>query len=240
MKNTDELSVKLCLLNYLRYCGLLHNKVVVAVEVPIDQATRRADLLLVSDEMHLFEIKSRSDSTSRLDGQLETYTDFCNLVTIVTSPNHLKKILKSTDKRIGIWSVADSGEINIVREASGLDEFKKKSLLRTLNMVELKRILTEAGKKPGRLPRAKLDEMGADLELDVIYESVTKMIRLRYSEHSSSFLRETNKSERITEKHINYLSRRDAKIQVKKIHSSVASTNSEEDVYMRLMNMLHG
>ena len=62
-------------------------------ELGLCQGIARVDLAVVNGRLHGYEIKSESDTLSRLPAQIETYNRALEYVTIVVSPSHADKVV---------------------------------------------------------------------------------------------------------------------------------------------------
>ncbi|MHB1664246.1 MAG: sce7726 family protein [bacterium] len=80
-----------------------------------------ADMLVVNGDIHIYEIKSKTDSLKRLPKQVETFSKYANKVTIVA---HEKFIYKLTSEpymnNIGIISVDDKDKLKHIKEPQSL------------------------------------------------------------------------------------------------------------------------
>lgn len=94
-----------------------HNHSYIAVpEVSI--AGNVADILVTNGDIHIYEIKSKTDSLTRLPKQIETFKKYANKVTVVSHEKFISKLLdKSYMSDVGIISVNDKNKLTIIREA---------------------------------------------------------------------------------------------------------------------------
>jgi hypothetical protein len=65
----------------------------------------RADLAVINEEMHCFEIKSGCDKLDRLDNQVPAYSAVFDQVTLVTESNHTQKAKATVPRWWGIIEV---------------------------------------------------------------------------------------------------------------------------------------
>ncbi len=104
-------------------------------ELGLCQGIARVDLAVVNGSVHGYEIKSERDTLLRLPGQTDVYNRTLDFVTIVSAPNHSKKIRTLIPRWWGIWSAVDDGcdlRLEVVREASmnpGVDPYALAQLL---------------------------------------------------------------------------------------------------------------
>lgn len=81
----------------------------------------RVDIVVLTDSMHGYEIKSESDSLNRLPNQVFTYNRILEYVTLVVSPLHERKAIEIIPHWWGVVRAYNSEEAQIhfegVREA---------------------------------------------------------------------------------------------------------------------------
>tara|TARA_R110000744_G_scaffold73919_5_gene147753 strand:- start:3975 stop:4520 length:546 start_codon:yes stop_codon:yes gene_type:complete len=91
----------------------------IAREVPFAEGVRRADIVAVSkraQSTYAFEIKSDSDTLTRLEGQIQDYKETFNYVFVVTTKKYLSSV-KGYGLWFGILLIDTAGDISIVRNA---------------------------------------------------------------------------------------------------------------------------
>lgn len=96
-----------------------------AIEARYASNDRRADVLVVSDHSHAYEIKSDVDRLDRLPKQLSDYRQTFDFSTVVTTDNHVSKIAKMLGKNNGLIVVSDQGAIEIKKPERSGKIFKK-------------------------------------------------------------------------------------------------------------------
>lgn len=77
----------------------------------------RADLVLASDKLIGFEIKSEKDTLKRWESQKLAYTNVFDEVWLCTHSKHLKKAMATTPDHIGVLVVDDCNSLELVRKA---------------------------------------------------------------------------------------------------------------------------
>ena len=77
----------------------------------------KADVLVVNGTSHIYEIKTELDGLDRLEKQLEDYRHFAEYVSIVTSDNHIEKLLKIIDPSIGVLLLTNRQTLKVIRPA---------------------------------------------------------------------------------------------------------------------------
>lgn len=136
-KNTEELNLKLnelykeyqllakCYRNEYFFKNLLINTLIykqsnpkssiALTEIPI--ATSIVDLIVLSDNAIVFEIKTELDSLIRLESQLQNYYKaFPNVVVITTKEIATKLLKKYKNTTIGIYFVNTDNHITILKD----------------------------------------------------------------------------------------------------------------------------
>ncbi|OOF43461.1 hypothetical protein BKK51_11515 [Rodentibacter trehalosifermentans] len=108
-------------------------------ELPVANFSRRIDLVMANGKLSGFEIKSEQDSLRRLAGQLETYAQYFETVTVVCATKHLNNVMKMVPLRIGIWEF--DGENLIERQAPIYQPLSKLNWLSFLNVAGLRSLL---------------------------------------------------------------------------------------------------
>ncbi|MFM0292793.1 MULTISPECIES: sce7726 family protein [Paraburkholderia] len=104
----DEQRIKRLLSIHIRKSGWKRSDALVP-EYFVERASRRADLVAVNGHLHAYEIKSDLDHLSRLPGQIETYSRYFELVTVVCTERHLSAVIDQTEAHIGVLCVSADG-----------------------------------------------------------------------------------------------------------------------------------
>lgn len=112
----------------------------VAVEPRYAHSKRRADVLVVSDTCHAYEIKSDADNLSRLKEQLDDYKRTFDFVTVVTTLKHLPGILERVGRNEGVLVVRD-GKLSPLREARRNKRLSKRNLIHMCSKEALAKVL---------------------------------------------------------------------------------------------------
>lgn len=77
-----------------------------------------ADMVVINGDIHIYEIKSKVDSLSRLTSQLNRYRNCADKVTVVADEKFIPKLLEHPDMTdIGIMQVDHNMKIKMIREA---------------------------------------------------------------------------------------------------------------------------
>lgn len=134
LKEAEKIKIAL----YKKIFGELKQDYIAVPEVSLQRNI--IDLLVCNGDIHIFEIKSKSDSLKRLEKQIETFSQYANRVTIVADTKFIDKLTTSVYmKDIGITEIKD-GKLFTIREAKSKNIDYVKYLL-YLNTKEIKEAL---------------------------------------------------------------------------------------------------
>ena len=102
----------------------------------------RSDVVAVTvDAIIGIEIKSDADSYERLPTQIKDYDKFFDMNCVLVGASHAKQVHKHIPNYWGIWSIDESGVIQIIREAERNPKVKPAYQLKLLWKRELYSIL---------------------------------------------------------------------------------------------------
>lgn len=118
-------------------------------ELPIANFSRRVDLVMANGSLSGFEIKSEQDTLKRLNGQLDTYTQYFERVTVVCATKHLNSVINSTPIDVGIWEF--NGKNFVFHRESLNFILEKRKWISFLNVVGLRELLKTYQLKPSGL-----------------------------------------------------------------------------------------
>lgn len=107
MKILKEIDYKCITIDWLIAKGELHADAVLINELPVDSFARRADIVVANGKLQAFEIKSDADSLARLQGQISTYLNFFDKVTLVCSPKFSLKALELLPESVEILELVN-------------------------------------------------------------------------------------------------------------------------------------
>ncbi len=122
-----------------------NDNIVLGSEVMYGIEKKLADILLLkSDRTTAFEIKSKYDSFSRLQSQLDEYCKLFNYVYVVIDESHMKKIsTMELQQAIGLISVTSSGDFKFIKKAKLQKSLIKSEMAYTINIEYIKRYYPE-------------------------------------------------------------------------------------------------
>lgn len=193
-----ECEAKAALLNYVARNEKLHNSTIIS-ELTISGYTNRADLVIIDDYIHCYEIKTRTDSLRRLPQQCSIYSKVFDRTTIVAARNHIRNIRSLADSNIGLFCLENDNSITPIRKP------KLKPKRDTIGLAELLplsvlRSLTKTAPPAGR------DEVTRQFALfgpEWIREKTLAFLHHRYRQSNLAFKEATR--ELITPDHVSLL-----------------------------------
>ena len=110
-------------------------------ELFVDSFSRRADLVMANGKLSVFEIKSERDNLDRLKGQISSYKNFFEEVTVVCAPRHQVNVQAIVSDNIGVWLVGNNGHLSVLRKAKSAPLPSIENWLSFLPVDELKKLL---------------------------------------------------------------------------------------------------
>ena len=166
------------------YSGVEH---FAALEARYSATERRADVLVVSDYSHAFEIKSDVDRLDRLPEQLKDYRRTFDFVTVVTTPKHTQKVQKMLGRNDGLIAVSS-------QEAREIKAPKRNKKIIKRNMISMcsKSVLSEILDMPyDSLPLDKIRILAEKkLPLAVLRQATLRELKRRFQNRYDAFLEE--------------------------------------------------
>lgn len=122
----------------------------------IPGSNARADLVVISDTMHAYEIKSSSDRLTRLPAQVAAYATVFDRCSVVLDGRHVDRAMEVIDPWWGVLVVTPEGEISELRAASVNPRVLPEALVQLLWMDDARSVLRLMGSDPD-LGRTRLD-----------------------------------------------------------------------------------
>lgn len=182
-----EVTIKTSLIEHLRQKKSIKSNTVVISEMPLDEFSRRVDLVFFDNDTQAFEIKSEADGLNRLEGQLETYLRFFDKVTVVSAQKHIEHVVRLAPSHVGVWLVSGDGSFKIVRRGKKAVSTNKSNLLKMLRVSELSRLARSANISARKLSRPELVHALMDLPSVRIRAAMIDAVRIRYGKTSDAF-----------------------------------------------------
>lgn len=110
-----EADIKNIIINHMVNNGILEENDTLINEFTIADYARRVDLALIkSNKLYAYEVKSASDTLVRLEGQIKTYLEYFDKVTVIAASKHINKILDLAPLQVAVWELDDE-KVKIVR-----------------------------------------------------------------------------------------------------------------------------
>lgn len=150
--SVNDPDIRAALIGYLSRTLPNPRQSLLVEELNVCEGRSRMDMVLVTDTLHGFEIKSRVDSLSRLAGQLEDYRAVFDRLTVVIGVNHLTGILSGVPSWCGIILASRSlGRVTLepFRESRPNLHLDRLALAQLLWRNEALEVLTRAGAVKG-------------------------------------------------------------------------------------------
>jgi len=118
-------------------------------EAPISNGAIRADVVVCSNKVECFEIKSHGDSLKRLMSQATQYEQSFDLVTLVCATKHLTNAMNILPDWWGITEVTGSGKLKVISRAKKNPYVDFRGMADLLSNDESRSILINIGKGKG-------------------------------------------------------------------------------------------
>ena len=228
-----EKKAKALLINRMLRRGMISNDMVLINEFALDSFSRRADLVLVNSNIEIFEIKSDADNLLRLSGQVETFARYCDKMHVVAATRHINDILISTPHEVAVWELDEAGNIKVVRKGKKKKLKDKESLIKLINLRELKQLLRNNGIKCGIQRRKHLEAAALKLSLLKVRTGVLTLLKDRYEYTTKRFLAKAIKVDSVKIEHLAELKRTRTNLGQQK--NLTPTYNS--DIFMSQMSM---
>lgn len=171
---------------------------IIGCEVPYFFGRRRADIVLIGNDLQAFEIKGDFDDLKKLPDQISSYTKSFDFVTVVATQRHVKKVSAALPKKIGLY-LYDEGKFKKLRASKRIGQKNKAALASVLSKAEALaaarqfKVNIEAGK------RALVDEVRNALAKSCSENQLRALaiehFRNRYSDSFKLFL--SDKGDRV-------------------------------------------
>ncbi|MCS5697252.1 sce7726 family protein [Desulfofundulus thermocisternus] len=159
---------------------------VIVDELELCLGEARIDIAVINGAIHGYEIKSERDTLKRLLAQRDVYNKVFDTVTIITSKNHIDKVLEIVPSWWGVIQVEKkSGKnfgLNFIRQAMPNKDVDPFALVQLLWRNEALNLLKKYGLQKGYLskPRSEIwAKLAASLSLDKLRYEVREAIKGR-------------------------------------------------------------
>lgn len=106
----------------------------------------KADIVILNGTSMAYEIKSERDSLYRLEKQIATYMNVFATVNVIVGKDHVKKVLDSVPKDIGVLSLSKRHQISTIRKGKDLpSRTNPESIFDSINLREAELVLLDLG-----------------------------------------------------------------------------------------------
>lgn len=178
-----EARLKSAVIDRLADSGALANDSVLISELTVGNWTRRTDIVLANGSLWGFELKSESDSLTRLAGQVETFSNYFEKLIVVVAARFEEKAQKlleeSSAKNVGLWVESNQKIKERIRPV--LQPLKSQAAIDLMTVVELRRVLSQNGVRiSGACRRAELVETALELPAAVLAAAARFAIKNRF------------------------------------------------------------
>lgn len=186
----NERIIKAAVVDRLFRAGALKDAVLIN-EMVIANWSRRVDLAVANGHLHAFEIKSDLDTLRRLTGQVATYLDRFDKVTVVTTSKFVKIVRDQTDDRVEVWEAAETRGIitlKVVRRGRSRDVVNTRMLCSYLLKPELVTLLMAHGYyETTSTPRETLLSLAESLPIRALRKFTLEALKMRYRKTFDAF-----------------------------------------------------
>lgn len=192
-KRQAEPRAKVALIEYLRKVGDLRRSCAMTSELVVNKNASRADLVVISDHVHCYEVKTERDTLSRLGKQVEEYSLHADYVSVLLASNHLDAAVSRLPKHVGVLELREAGgqvQVQKIRDAGAsalTDPFAMLSFLPVNEIIE--RLLPACKLRR----RHQVLEGAVLLDADVVKRSVVSFLLDRYQATTQDFLTKTRR-----------------------------------------------
>ncbi|MEP3895685.1 sce7726 family protein [Pseudophaeobacter sp.] len=164
-------------------------KPLLASEVRYGSEQRRADLVLVSEYSHAFEIKSDYDTTVRLSGQLNEYSQTFDFTLVVTTGTHIDRVRTIAPRKVGLLLYKD-GAVTLLRRPQQNKRLSKPHLAASISKTTLLEVLPNIRRVTSA---EEVREIAATtLNTSALRRLFFREMHLRFAKSSALFFAETD------------------------------------------------
>ena len=182
-----EGDMKALLIEFLMSKKDFSNESLIINELTVDKYSRRADLVLIKkNELHVYEIKSDTDSLVRLDGQVSKYLDFFDKVTIVVTPKHTKNALSLLPHQVEVIEIC-AGRLKIIRRGKKIINKRKESFISMMTRVELKTLASKNNLATGSYNRKDLEKLMKKIPVSDLRNHAISCLKKKYADQFIEF-----------------------------------------------------
>lgn len=163
-----EADIKNIIINHLINNEIFEKSDTLINEFTIGDYSRRVDLALIKpNKLYAYEVKSASDNLLRLEGQIKTYLEYFDKVTVVAAAKHIDKILDLAPLNVAVWQL-ESEKIKVVRRGRTNTVSDKLKFLDLMTVSDLLKIIKYENLSVKKMRRNILEQ-------NLIYLSIAKL-----------------------------------------------------------------
>lgn len=142
----------------------------------------KADLVVLNGTATVFEIKSERDSLDRLANQIENYKKVFATVNVIASEAHVRSIVGTVPKDVGVMSLSRRYRITTMREARDRpDRISPTTVFESLRSAEARAILKALGvpipDMPNTMMHSAMREAFARLRPEDVHAEMVKTLK---------------------------------------------------------------
>lgn len=178
-----EIDIRKAIHNGLHSASLNKGEIFIVDELGIDQGKVIADVVAVNGTLHGMEIKSDSDTLSRLPKQILAYDKVFNQSAVVVVKRHLAKAMSLIPEHWGVVVASRSGEDVVLTQhrLSSPNEIRARDLAELLWKDEAVDVLKIRGAAKGLASKKRKlvwDRLAEVLTHEEIYTAVAEALKL--------------------------------------------------------------
>lgn len=192
----NESDFRAATVKWLSDKGYLQHDAVLINELPISNFNRRVDLVVANGKLHAFEIKSDVDTTQRLIGQIQTYLEYFDKVSLVCSKKFVEFAKSNLPSEVEIiqldfkagavkTTIKQRGKTKLISEVEKYLSFMTKKEL--LGLIKSQNLACNVGET-----RADLYKTISSLPMKVWRSAVLESLKVKYSPGSSHLKRKNS------------------------------------------------
>lgn len=195
-----EIDIKAALAEFLISRSMLCDDAVLINEMVVGDYQRRVDFAVANGCLHAYEIKSDADNLSRIEGQVGTYLEYFDKVTVVTGRKYALQVLSKTPPEVEVLAFElKDGVVGFkrIRRGKRSDVTHKSSLIELLTRAQLVRFLAMKGEQGvSKLNRRSAEERVYQYPINQLRGFVLGAVKNKYRASYESFLacRKTGKT----------------------------------------------
>jgi hypothetical protein len=151
----------------------------------------KADVVVLNGTATAYEIKSERDSLARLTNQVTAYSDVFAAVNVVTSPLHVRQVLRQVPGWVGVLVLSEKFTLQVERPAvADAARTDPLAVLDLMRVDEARRVLRSLDISPPNVPntqmRVALRDMFSSLDPTVVHTQMVTTLKVTRSQSAAS------------------------------------------------------